>query len=142
MTDNDILDALAAHIDALTPPAGLTLRQVYTTPPSTLAVTPSLVLMPSDDSVTYGSGNRTVTLTVNATLYLQPTTAATLWSDIYAWRAWMRGLVTGSVRLDGTAAQAVVSSTSIGTDQWSDIDFATVTAAITVTVFEAVAFTA
>lgn len=142
MQDLDILDALATHIDALTPPANLTLRQVYTTPPSTLAVTPSLVLMPADDSIAYGSANRTVTLTVNATLYLQPTTAATVWHDIYAWRAWMRGLVAGSVTLDGTSAQAVVSSTSIGTDQWSDIDYATVTAVITVTVFEAVAFTA
>lgn len=52
MTDLTILDAIAARLEAVTPPTGYTLRKAYATPPEALPVTPAIVLFPGNDQIT------------------------------------------------------------------------------------------
>lgn len=143
MNDLTILDAMRTRILAVTPPAGYTLRAVHATPPDNLAVVPAVVLMPASDNISYGSGNRTVVLSVSATLYLQPVAdLQRKYRDLFTWRSWMRDVFNGAVTVSGNAVQASIVSTQMGTDNWADQDYLTVTANVDVTVYEAVAFTA
>lgn len=143
MTDLTILDAISTRLLAVTPPTGWTLRNAFATPPESLPVVPAIVLMPGDDTISTGSGNRTVVLSVNATLYLAPVPRMDeKYRLLYTWRAWMRSAFDAAVTLSGNAVQVVVTSTSIGTDTYADQDYLTVTAALEVTVYDTVNFTA
>ena len=141
MNDATILAGLAAHLTAATPPTGYTLRQVHTFPPDNLAVVPAVVLIPGDDSISYGASNRQVVLTINATVYIQPQAdLGRKYADLMAWRTWLRDSLIDGVTLDGTAtvAQASVTSTAIGTDTWADQDYLTISATVEVAVVEAI----
>ena len=145
MNDATILAGLAAHLTAATPPAGYTLRQVHTFPPDNLAVVPAIVLIPGDDSISYGASNRQVVLTINATVYIQPQAdLGRKYADLMAWRTWLRDSLIDGVTLDGTStvAQASVTSTAIGTDTWADQDYLTISATVEVAVVEAISTSA
>ena len=143
MSFNDItiINALAAHLRAATPPTGYTLRQVHAYPPDNLAVVPAAVIVPAEDSVTYGAANRKVTLNLAVTVYLQPQAdMARKYQDLMAWRTWLRDSLIDGVTLNGTdaVAQASVTGTSIGNDQWAESDFLTVTATVEISSVEAI----
>ena len=141
MNDATILAGLAAHLTAATPPTGYSLRQVHTFPPDNLAVVPAVVLIPGDDSISYGASNRQVVLTINATVYIQPQAdLGRKYADLMAWRTWLRDSLIDGVTLDGTStvAQASVTSTAIGTDTWADQDYLTISATVEVAVVEAI----
>ena len=141
MNDATILAGLAAHLTAATPPGGYTLRQVHTFPPDNLAVVPAVVLIPGDDTISYGASNRQVVLTINATVYIQPQAdLGRKYADLMAWRTWLRDSLIDGVTLDGTStvAQASVTSTAIGTDTWAEQDYLTISATVEVAVVEAI----
>ena len=141
MNDATILAGLAAHLTAATPPGGYTLRQVHTFRPDNLAVVPAVVLIPGDDSSSYGASNRQVVLTINATVYIQPQAdLGRKYADLMAWRTWLRDSLIDGVTLDGTStvAQASVTGTAIGTDTWADQDYLTISATIEIAVVEAI----
>jgi len=145
MNDATIIAGLAAHISAATPPTGYALRRVHTYPPDSLAVLPACVIVPGDDSVTYGAAVRTVTLTLNATMYILPLAdTARKYADLMVWRTWLRDILIDGVTLDGTSsvAQASVTSTAIGTDTYAEQDLLTISATIEVSVVEAIATSA
>ena len=143
MTDLTILDAMKTRLAALTPPTGYALRNVYATPPESLPVVPAIVLMPGEDSVSIGSGNRIVTLNVSVVLYLLPVPRMDEKDrDLYTWRSWLRDSFNGAVTISGHAAQVTVSGTTLGQDQYADQDYLTVTATAEVAVYETVAYTA
>ena len=141
MNDATILAGLATHLSAATPPTGYTLRQVHTYPPDNLPVVPACVLIPGDDSISYGASSRSVVLTINATVYIQPQAdLGRKYADLMAWRTWLRDSLIDGVTLDGTSAvaQASVTSTAIGTDTWADQDYLTISATIEIAVVEAI----
>ncbi len=143
MSFNDvtIINALAAHLRAATPPTGYALRTVHAYPPDNLAVVPAVVIVPAEDSVTYGAANRKVTLNLAVTVYLQPQAdMGRKYQDLMAWRTWLRDSLIDGVTLNGTdaVAQASVTGTSIGNDQWADSDFLTVTATVEISSVEAI----
>ena len=141
MNDATILAGLATHLTAATPPTGYTLRQVHTFPPDNLPVVPAIVLIPGDDTISYGASNRQVVLTINATVYIQPQAdLGRKYADLMAWRTWLRDSLIDGVTLDGTStvAQASVTSPAIGTDTWADQDYLTISATVEVAVVEAI----
>jgi len=143
MTDLTILDAIATRLEAVTDPAGYTLRKAYATPPESLPVVPAIVLFPGDDSVTIGNGNRTTVLTVAIRLYLLPIPRMDdKYRDLYTWRAWLRTAFDGAVTISGNAVQVAVTATTLGTDTYADQEYLTVEATAEVTVYDTVAFTA
>jgi hypothetical protein len=145
MNDATILAGLANHLKQLTAPSGYTLRQVHTFPPDNLAVVPAIVLIPGDDTISYGASNRQVVLTINATVYITPQAdLGRKYADLMAWRTWLRDSLIDGVTLDGTAsvAQASVTSTNIGTDTWADSDYLTISATVEVAVVEAISTSA
>ena len=147
MSFNDItiINALAAHLEAATPPAGYTLRKVHAYPPDNLAVVPAAVIVPADDSVSYGAANRQVTLNLAVTVYLNPQAdLARKYQDLMTWRTWLRDSLIDGVTLNGTDAvsQASVTGTSIGNDQWADQDYLTVTATVEITGVESISTSA
>ena len=143
MTDLTILDAIAARLEAVTPPTGYTLRNAWATPPESLPVVPCIVLFPGDDSITIGNGNRTTVLTVNIVIYLLPIPRMDeKYRDLYTWRSWLRDSFNGAVTISGNAAQVAVTGTTLGTDTYADQDYLTVQATAEVTVLDTVAFTA
>ena len=140
-SDATIVAGLAAHLSAKTKPAGYTLRAVHAYPPDNLAVVPAAVIIPAEDTINYGAANRQVTLTLTATIYIQPQAdLARKYADLAAWRTWLRDSLIDGVTLDETdaVAQASVVSTSIGTDTWADSDYLTISATIEVTGVEAI----
>ena len=143
MTDLTILDAMKTRLAALTPPTGYAVRAVFATPPESLPVVPAIVLMPGEDSISIGSGNRLVKLTVNIVLYALPVPRLDeKYRDLYTWRAWLRDSFNGSVTISGNAAQITITSTTLGQDQYADQDYLTVTATAEVAVYETVTYTA
>ena len=139
--DATIVAGLAAHLNAKTKPTGYSLRAVHAYPPDNLAVVPAAVIIPAEDTINYGAANRQVTLTLTATIYIQPQAdLARKYADLAAWRTWLRDSLIDGVTLDGTdaVAQASVVSTSIGTDTWADSDYLTISATIEVTGVEAI----
>lgn len=140
-SDATVIAGLAAHLQARTAPSGYTLRAVHSYPPDNLPVVPAAVILPGDDTIAYGAANRQVTLTLNATIYIQPQAdLARKYADLNAWRTWLRDSLIDGVTLDGTGdvAQASVTSTSLGTDTWADQDYLTISATIEVTGIEAI----
>jgi hypothetical protein len=143
MTDLTILDAIAARLEAVTPPTGYALRNAWATPPESLPVVPAVVLFPGDDSISIGNGNRTTVLTVAIRLYLLPIPRMEdKYRDLYTWRAWLRTAFDGAVTISGNAVQVAVTATTLGTDTYADQEYLTVEATAEVTVFDTVAFTA
>jgi hypothetical protein len=143
MTDLTILDAIAARLEAVTPPTGYALRNAWATPPESLPVVPAIVLFPGDDSVSIGNGNRTTVLTVAIRLYLLPIPRMEdKYRDLYTWRAWLRTAFDGAVTISGNAVQVAVTATTLGTDTYADQEYLTVEATAEVTVYDTVAFTA
>jgi hypothetical protein len=143
MTDLTILDAIATRLEAVTDPAGYTLRKAYATPPESLPVVPAIVLFPGDDSISIGNGNRTTVLTVAIRLYLLPIPRMDdKYRDLYTWRAWLRTAFDGAVTISGNAVQVAVTATTLGTDTYADQEYLTVEATAEVTVYDTVAFTA
>lgn len=143
MSFNDVtvINALAAHLEAATPPTGYTLRKVHAYPPDNLAVVPAAVIVPADDTVSYGAANRQITLNLAVTLYLNPQAdLARKYQDLMTWRTWLRDSLINGVTLNGTdaVAQASVTGTSIGNDQWADQDYLTVTATVEISAVEAI----
>jgi hypothetical protein len=143
MTDLTILDAIAARLEAVTPPTGYALRNAWATPPESLPVVPAVVLFPGDDSISIGNGNRTTVLTVAIRLYLLPIPRMEdKYRDLYTWRAWLRTAFDGAVTISGNAVQVAVTATTLGTDTYADQEYLTVEATAEVTVYDTVAFTA
>jgi hypothetical protein len=99
------------------------------------------VIIPSGDAIAYGAANRQVTLTLSATIYIQPQAdLARKYSDLMAWRTWLRDSLIDGVTLNNTDAvsQASVVSTTIGTDVWADQEYLTISAEIQVASVEAI----
>ena len=145
MNDAIVISALAKHLEEKTSPAGYALRTVHAYPPDNLAVVPAAVIVPGDDSVSYGASNRQVVLTLNVTIYIQPQAdLGRKYADLMVWRTWLRDSLIDGVTLNGTdaVAQASVTSTNIGTDTWGDADFLTITATVEVSSVEAIATSA
>jgi hypothetical protein len=141
MNDLTIHQAVAARLVAATPPTGYALRAAHATPPDNLAVVPAAVCIPGGDSITYGAGGaRTTLLTVNVVIYTQDQAdLGRKYADLLTWRTWLRGVFDGQVQLNTAGvAQAIVTSTTIGTDTWADSTFLTITAELQVSVLEGV----
>ena len=145
MNDAIVISALAKHLEEKTSPAGYALRTVHAYPPDNLAVVPAAVIVPGDDSVSYGASNRQVVLTLNVTIYIQPQAdLGRKYADLMVWRTWLRDSLIDGVTLNGTdaVAQASVTSTNMCTDTWGDADFLTITATVEVSSVEAIATSA
>jgi hypothetical protein len=143
--DQTVIAGLATHLKNHTPPSGYSLRNVYSYPPDNLAVVPAAVIIPGDDTIAYGASNRQITLTLNVVIYIQPQAdLGRKYADLMTWRTWLRDSLIDGVTLDGTdaVAQASVTSTSIGTDNWADSDYLTITATVEIAAVEAIATSA
>lgn len=140
-SDSAIVEAIAAHLRAKTPPTGETLRFVSAYPVESLGAVPAVVLYEGSDAVAYGAGNRSITLTVNAILYLPLVEYARSYKRIALWRTWMRDTLLDAVLLNSTdgVAQASVTSTSTDTSDFSDAPMITITATIEIASVEAIA---
>ena len=116
--DRTIIAGLAAHLTAQTPPTGYVLRTVHSFPPDNLAVVPAAVIIPGDDSISYGASNRQITLTLNVVVYIQPQAdLGRKYQDLMAWRTWLRDSLIDGVTLNNTGdvAQASSKATPRGT---------------------------
>ena len=145
MNDATVIAALAKHLRDANPPSGYSLRNVYAFPPDNLAVVPAVVIVPGDDTISYGASNRQITLTLNVVVYITPQAdLGRKYADLMTWRTWLRDSLIDGVTLDGTDAvsQASVTSTSIGTDKWADSDYLTITATVEIAAVEAIATSA
>jgi hypothetical protein len=140
-SDSAIVEAIAAHLRAKTPPTGETLRFVSAYPVESLGAVPAVVLYEGSDAVAYGAGNRSITLTVNAILYLPLVEYERSYKRIATFRAWMRDSLLDGVLLDSTdgVAQASVVSTSVDTTDVADAPYITIAAAIEIANVEAIA---
>jgi len=145
MNDLTIHTAVATRLMAATMPAGYALRAAHATPPDNLAVVPAAVCIPGGDSISYGAGGaRTTVLTVSVTIYTQDQAdMARKYADLLTWRTWLRSVFDGQVQLNtADVAQAIVTSTTIGTDTWAESTFLTITAELQVSILEGVNVTA
>jgi hypothetical protein len=145
VNDLTIHQAVAERLRSVNPPSGYTLRAAHATPPDNLAVVPAAVCIPGGDSISYGTGgSRTTVLTVSVVIYLQDQAdMARKYADLLTWRTWLRGVFDGQVQLNTAGvAQAIVSSTTLGTDTWADVTMLTVTAELQVSILEGVNVTA
>lgn len=144
MNDAVVLDALAAHYRAATPPTGETIRFVSAYPVEAIPATPAIVLFEGSDTITYGAASRNTTIQVQAILYLPALEYARQYARISTLRAWMRDSLLDGVLLDGTSGvgQASVVSTTTDSSDYGEAPFITVTANIEITGVEAIAPTA
>lgn len=139
--DATILEALAAHIKAATPPSGETLKAAFAYPPDGMGATPAVVLYPGSDSITYGAANRQTSLSVTATLYLPLVEYARNYARTAKWRAFMRDVLLDGVQLNGTSgvSQASVVSTNVDSSEYGDASFIIVNANIQIIGVEVIA---
>jgi len=144
VNDAVVLDALAAHYRAATPPTGETIRFVSAYPVEAIPATPAIVLFEGSDTITYGAASRNTTIQVQAILYLPALEYARQYARISTLRAWMRDSLLDGVLLDGTSGvgQASVVSTTTDSSDYGEAPFITVTANIEITGVEAIAPTA
>ena len=144
MNDAVVLNALAAHYRAATPPTGETIRFVSAYPVEAIPATPAIILFEGSDSITYGAASRNTTIQVQAILYLPLVEYARQYARIATLRAWMRDSLLDGVLLDGTdgVGQASITSTTTDSSDYGDAPFITVTANIEITGVEAIAPTA
>jgi len=141
MDDLTIHQAVATRLLAASPPTGRTLRAAHATPPDNIPAVPAAVCIPGGDTISYGTGgSRTTVLTVSVVVYLQDQAdMARKYADLLTWRTWLRGVFDGQVQLNTAGvAQAIVSSTTLGTDTWADVTMLTVTAELQVSILEGV----
>ena len=139
--DATVLEALAAHYRAATPPTGETIRLVSAYPIESIGAFPAIIIYTGDDSVAYGAANRSITLRVQAVLHLPLVEYERSYKRIAAFRAWMRDSLLDGVLLDSTdgVAQASVVSTSVDTTDVADAPYITIAAAIEIANVEAIA---
>jgi hypothetical protein len=144
VNDAVVLDALAAHYRAATPPTGETIRFVSAYPVEAIPASPAIILFEGSDSVSYGAASRNTTIQVQAILYLPLVEYARQYARTATLRAWMRDSLLDGVLLDGTdgVGQASVVSTTTDTSDYGDAPFITITANIEITGVEAIAPTA
>jgi len=144
VNDATVLNALAAHFAAKTPPTGETIRFVSAYPVESIPASPAIVLFEGSDSVSYGAANRNTTIQVQAILYLPLVEYARQYARTANLRAWMRDALLDAVLLNGTdgVGQASVVSTTTDTSDYGDAPFITITANIEITGVEAIAPTA
>lgn len=145
MNDLTIHTAVATRLMAATMPTGYALRAAHATPPDNLAVVPAAVCIPGGDSISYGAGGaRTTVLTVSVVIYTQDQAdLGRKYADLLTWRTWLRSVFDGQVQLNTAGvAQAIVTSTTIGTDTWAESTFLTITAELQVSILEGVNVTA
>ena len=144
MNDATVLNAIAAHFVAKTPPTGETIRFVSAYPVESIPASPAIVLFEGSDSVTYGAASRNTTIQVQAILYLPLVEYARQYARTANLRAWMRDALIDAVLLNGTdgVGQASVVSTTTDTSDYGDAPFITITANIEITGVEAIAPTA
>ena len=145
MNDLTIHQAVAERLRSVNPPAGYALRAAHATPPDSIPAVPAAVCIPGGDTITYGTGgSRTTVLTVSVVVYLQDQAdMARKYADLLTWRTWLRGVFDGQVQLNTSGvAQAIVASTTLGTDTWADVTYLTVTAELQVSILEGVNVTA
>jgi hypothetical protein len=144
MDDLDIHKALANRLTAISAPTGRAgggIRAAYPVPPDTLGALPVAVVMPGPDSIEYGAASRRTVLTCTVTIYLslQPDSERR-YTDLLLWRTWLRNAYDGTVLLGGEAAQASVTSTSIGNATWGDQTYITIAADVDVVNLEGKSF--
>jgi len=144
MSDLAIHQALATRLTVATPPtgtAGGAIRAAYAVPPDTLGALPVAVVMPGADSIEYGAASRRTVLTCTVTIYLslQPDSERR-YTDLLLWRTWLRNAYDGTVLLGGEAAQASVTSTSIGNATWGDQTYISIAADVDVVNLEGKSF--
>ncbi len=144
MNDATVLNALAAHYRAATPPTGETIRFVSAYPVEAIPASPAIILFEGSDTITYGASSRNTTIQVQAILYLPLLEYARQYERTATLRAWMRDSLLDGVLLDGTSGvgQASVVSTTTDTSDYGDAPFIAVTANIEITGVEAIAPTA
>ena len=146
MNDLTIHTAVADRLMSVDAPTGYTLRNAYATPPDTiLGSLPCAVCLPGGDAISYGAGGaRQTTLTVTVTIYMQEQLdMARKYADLLTWRTWLRGVFDGQVQLNTAGvAQAIVTSTTLGTDTWGDMPLLTVSAELQVSILEGVTVSA
>lgn len=140
-SDAVVLEAIAAHLRARTAPTGETIKGVFAYPPDGIATSPIITLYPQGDTVRYGAANRQVTLTVEAVLYLPQIEYSRQLARVAAFRTWMRDAFLDAVLLNSAdgVAQASVTGTSVGSSEYGDAPWITVSATIEVTGVEAIA---
>jgi hypothetical protein len=141
MNDLTIHTAVATRLMAATMPTGYALRAAHATPPDNLAVVPAAVCIPGGDAISYGAGGaRTTVLTVSVVIYTQDQAdLGRKYADLLTWRTWLRSVFDGQVQLNTAGvAQAIVTSTTIGTDTWAESTFLTITAELQVSILEGV----
>ena len=144
MNDAVVLNALAAHFRAATPPTGETIRFVSAYPVESIPASPAIILFEGSDTIAYGASNRTTTIQVQAILFLPLVEYARQYARIATLRAWMRDALLDGVLLDGTngVGQASVVSTTTDTSDYGDAPFVQITASIEIIGVEAIAPTA
>jgi hypothetical protein len=144
VNDATVLNAIATHYRAATPPTGETIRFVSAFPVESIPASPAIILFEGSDAVTYGAASRNTTIQVQAILYLPLVEYARQYARTATLRAWMRDSLLDGVLLDGTdgVGQASITSTTTDTSDYGDAPFITITANIEVTGVEAIAPTA
>ena len=144
MNDAVVLNALAAHFRAATPPTGETIRFVSAYPVESIPASPAIILFEGSDTIAYGASNRTTTIQVQAILFLPLVEYARQYARIATLRAWMRDALLDGVLLDGTdgVGQASVVSTTTDTSDYGEAPFVQITATIEIIGVEAIAPTA
>jgi hypothetical protein len=144
VNDAVVLNALAAHFRAATPPTGETIRFVSAYPVESIPASPAIILFEGSDTIAYGASNRTTTIQVQAILFLPLVEYARQYARISTLRAWMRDSLLDGVLLDGTdgVGQASVVSTTTDTSDYGDAPFVQITATIEIIGVEAIAPTA
>lgn len=144
MNDATVLNAIAAHYAAKTPPTGETIRFVSAYPVESIPASPAIILFEGSDSVSYGAASRNTTIQVQAILYLPLVEYARQYARTAALRAWMRDSLLDAVLLNGTdgVGQASVVSTTTDSSDYGEASFITITANIEITGVEAIAPTA
>jgi hypothetical protein len=144
VNDAVVLNALAAHFRAATPPTGETIRFVSAYPVESIPASPAIILFEGSDTIAYGASNRTTTIQVQAILFLPLVEYARQYARIATLRAWMRDALLDGVLLDGTngVGQASVVSTTTDTSDYGDAPFVQITASIEIIGVEAIAPTA
>lgn len=145
MDDTTVLEALAAHVAAATPPTGYVVKKVFAYPVESISgALPAVVLYSGSDSVEYGASNRRTTLSVKLALYLPLVEYAAQYRILNVWRAWVRDLLIDGVTLNSTSgvAQASVTSTDINSTEYADAPVIEVSANIEIVGVEAISTSA
>lgn len=126
--DASIAAAIASRVATVSVPSGVAaIRGATSNPPDMLQVLPYAIVLPSSDSIIYGSSSRIITGNYIVRLYLgSPTDFARRFPALHAYRTALRDIFLGATTLGGLVDQASVTGTSIGTDNYGGADFVVV----------------